>query len=152
MTAARMSIALAALAMLPACPCPEQRACPDNYANVALAHERAMYAVMGKYGSCFPPDYEPAAFFADLKARNVGEADIEYLRYATVDVWTEPDCAGFVYIARCPKDATIMLWDKSSTPALDGPGGANHASPQASTLPAHQPPTECACKAGQTGK
>jgi hypothetical protein len=48
---------------------------------------------------------------------------------------------------RFPMTGAIMLWDRSSAPARDGPGGANHQTPQASNLPAHQPPTTCACGA-----
>lgn len=139
---------LAVLVALASCRhCPDVRSHPDDYAQFNLARERAMYKLIGKYGSCFPPDYGVEAYFSDLKSLGLGSSDLDTLHEPALEVWTEPDCAGFVLLARCQASGPVVLWDKSSTDdALDGPGGSDF-SQGATALPPHAPPTSCSCAA-----
>jgi hypothetical protein len=120
--------------------CGDVRPTGDDYANIALAKEHAMYKLIGKYGECFPPDYGVNSYFSDLQALALAPADLETLRKPELDVWTEPNCAGFILVARNGANGPVILWDKSSTDdKLDGPSGD-------SNLPERAPPTTCACR------
>jgi hypothetical protein len=148
-----LALAIGILGSATACPCPERRAdyCQNQevYSKLALARERAMYKLIGIHGDCFPPDYDVKAFFTDLQGSGIEQSDLENLRSTALDVWTEPDCTGYVLVARCDFSGGILLWDKSSTPStLDGPGGTGRLPPRTADLPPHIPPTSCACKAG----
>ena len=143
------SLLVSLIALVPACRhCPDVRSNVDDYARLSLAREHAMYKLIGKYGSCFPPDYGATSYFNDLQALALNRADLAVLRSPelVLDVWTELNCAGFVLVVRCEVNGTVILWDKSSTDdVLDWPSGDN-TSQGPGSLPARTVPTSCSCR------
>jgi hypothetical protein len=120
--------------------------CPDPYYGpVEEAARAAVHTLQGKYSRCFPANYSREAFFKDLEAQSdFGDANLGNLRLATVDVWTESDCTGYVLVAHRPGSHDIILWDKSSTTSsIDGKGIDGR--PPTQNPPERKPPTMCSC-------
>jgi hypothetical protein len=123
-----------------------QNDCHACYSELQTARGMAVYDLSKKYKSCFPPDYNEAAFMRDVQAVPSKKNHAEVLKSMKLEVWAEDDCQGYVLVARCPATNQIMFWDKSSTMStIDGPMFSDPNSPPP---PVHgSPPAACACAA-----
>ena len=122
-----------------------QNDCHACYSELQTARGMAVYDLSKKYKSCFPPDYNEAAFMRDVQAVPSKKNHAEVLKSMKLEVWAEDDCQGYVLVARCPATNQVMLWDKSSSPST--PDGSI-MDPNSPPPPVHGgPPAACACAA-----